>query len=234
MTRLVSLLALVSLLLIPSPAVAQEEPGARAFEIRHRALTDAAELVEALLSDEGSMTLKPRLKTLVVRDTPTVLDQVDEMIAGWDLPPRRVDVTLSLFIGRRPETPEGNAVTDSRSISQEVRGVMETIGDFTVWTSYEPLGTQVLRGREGSEVSAMVTDTLGVRLTIGSVEDDVIALERLTLQETIRDPSTGAVRVEDRYAAALAVDAGKMTLVVAAKKPDSPQALFLALWAEPR
>ena len=64
--------ALVLALVVALPAGAEnpttgEEGGlsVRAFEVRYRSLSDAADLVGDQLSADGSLTLKPRLGVLV-------------------------------------------------------------------------------------------------------------------------------------------------------------------------
>ncbi len=64
--RVVALLLLMVPLALPAAASIPEPEGpflARAFEVHYRSLTDAADLVGELLSPEGSLTIKPRLKT---------------------------------------------------------------------------------------------------------------------------------------------------------------------------
>ena len=59
------------------PAAAQDREAdpttARAFEVVYRPLADAYDLVEPLLTGEGTVTLRPRLSTLVVEDRRFVL-----------------------------------------------------------------------------------------------------------------------------------------------------------------
>ena len=63
-----TLILLMTLLALPAAASTPEsdEPFlARAFEVHYRSLTDAADLVGELLSADGSLTIKPRMKTKV-------------------------------------------------------------------------------------------------------------------------------------------------------------------------
>lgn len=206
---------------------------ARAFEVRHRALSDAAELVEELLSSEGTLTLKPRLKTLVVEDRVSVLDRVGSLLHSFDLPPRSVEVTITLFLGRREESgsrPSGGVVP----LSREVRGVIETLGDFTKWTAYEPLGSGSVVGVEGAPLQTSLTAEYVVAFTIESVHDSgVVKFQRFSLQR-IEQQEDGSTEMVDLYTAGMVVDAGDLTLLVAASGPDADRALFLALQAEPR
>ena len=207
---------------------------ARVYEVHHRSLTDAADLVGELLSEDGSVTLKPHIKTLLVEDRISVLDRVESMLDSFDLPPRRVEVTVSLFLGTR-EGKELRSRISGGPISEEVRGVMETIGDFTKWTSYEPLGSRAVMGSEGEAVSASISAEYMVAFTVESVHEgeSVVKFERFSLQR-IQVGEDGSEELEDLYTAGMVVDVGALQLLIAASGPDSERALFLALQAEPR
>jgi len=207
---------------------------ARAYVVRYRAVADAAELVGALLSPEGELTLKPGLNTLVVEDHVSVLDRVASMLASYDLPPRRVEVTVNLFLGRREEDATRARGPGAAGFSREVRGVIETLGDFTRWTSYEPLGSRSVVGVEGDELVASISPEYVVTFTVESVHSSgAIKFKRFSLQRVER-AEDGTEKLEDLYTAGMVVDAGDLTLLVAASGPDADRALFLALQAEPR
>ena len=97
------------LVMAVSAARAESDPvEARAFEVHYRPLADVADLIDPLLSDEGRIILRPRLDTLIVEDRRSVLDRAQTLIEGYDLPPRNVEISFSLFLGKRegePETP---------------------------------------------------------------------------------------------------------------------------------
>jgi hypothetical protein len=228
---------LVASLLVPCGAlVAQSEAdpiSARAYEVRYRALSDAAELVDELLSENGELTLKPRLKTLVVEDRTSILERIGSLLESFDLPPRSVEVTVNLFMGRREESPSGKSGS-SVPLSREVRGVIETLGDFTKWTAYEPLGSGSVIGVEGAPLETSLTAEYVVSFTVESVhESGAVKFQRFSLQRIEHDED-GVERRVDLYTAGMVVDAGDLTLLVAASGPDADRALFLALQAEPR
>jgi len=230
---------LIALAAAPAAAARPEPPAdpflARAFEVHYRSLTDAADLAQEVLSEEGSLTLKPRLKTIIVEDYASVLARVEELLRSFDLPPRSVEVAMSLFMGRR-EDPAGDGSGGGRvELTREVRGVIERMKNFTQWTSYEPLGSRSVAGVEGDPVVASLADDYRVVFTVESVHDsqNVVKFERFSLQRVRRDEE-GQENVEELYTAGMVVTTGKLSLLVAASAPDSKQALFLALQVEPR
>lgn len=209
---------------------------ARAFEVRYRPLADAADLVAPVLSADGQVTIKPRLKTLVVEDRASVLTKIAALLESVDLPPRNVEVRLSLFLGtdRREQRP-GGRLLGSDGISTEVRGVIDTLGDFTKWTAYEPLGSRSVTGVEGDPVRADLSDEYSVSFVVDGVHEsrrEVVIrdfkLEKMSFDADGR-PITDAV-----LSTGMVVPMGRLHVVVAAKAPDSTRALFLTLQADGR
>jgi hypothetical protein len=227
------------LVLAAVPAASQPAPGdritARAFEIHYQPLVDAADVISPLLSEDGTVALRPRLSVLVVEDRRAVLDRVADLLEEWDVPPPNVEITLSLFLGidRRDEDPR--APRADHGLSREVRGVLEKVSNFTKWTTYEPLGSRSVTGTEGDTVVANLSDEYRVVFVVESVHEThgAVKFERLQLQRITVDED-GAESVDELYTAAMVLPAGKLKLVGAASDPNSRRALFLALQARPR
>jgi hypothetical protein len=246
--RILTGFVLAALLLVPAtpisaapaaPAASEAALVARAYQVQHRSLSDAADVVTRVLSPEGTLKLQPRLKTIVVEDHPSVLQRVDQALLEFDLPPRNVEVTLTLLLGsdvREPRVPVAGA--GPREISREVRGVSETLGDFTKWTNYELLGSQSLTASEGRSVTARLSEEYRVTVVIESVEapssktpSGMVSFGSLVLQRITHDDS-GAERADEVYSTAIQLHMGKLLMVGAARSPESRRALFLAIKAK--
>ncbi len=211
-----------------------DEVTARAFEVRHRSLVDAADVVGAVLSDEGTVTLRPRLSTMVVEDRASILVRVASLLKSFDTAPRNIEITLSLFLGTRRQPRSTREVTTGE-VSSEARGIMKIIGTFTNWTSYEPLGSQSVTGVEGDRVETQLSEQYRVVFTLEAVDDqrDKVKVDRFALQR-IRSDESGSERAEDLYKTTMVLTAGKPLVLGAARDPGSNRALFLMLQAEPR
>ena len=127
MRRAIAVFGVLVAILVAVAAWSGEPTSARAFELKFKSLADAAELVSPLLSPDGSVTLQPRLKTLVVQDHVAVLDQIRDLLASFDTPPRSVEVTLTLFIGTDRREQEAGRNVPPSSFTRDVRGVAEPL-----------------------------------------------------------------------------------------------------------
>ena len=230
------LVGLLVLGCIAPGAAADEDPIlARAFEVHHRPVADAADLIGSLLSPEGKVTFSPRLTTLVVEDHVSVLDRVGALLESYDLPPRNVEITFSLFLGTDRREDERKTPASGNELAQEVRGVLETLSNFTKWETYESLGSRSVTGREGDRIVADLSDEYRVVFSVDSVHESsgTVKFERLQLQR-FRIDEDGAENVENLYTAGAVLEPGKLHVVGAAKDPDSNRALFLMLQAASR
>ncbi|HEX4823139.1 MAG TPA: secretin N-terminal domain-containing protein [Candidatus Polarisedimenticolaceae bacterium] len=206
---------------------------ARAFEVKFKSLADAAELVSPLLSPQGTVTLQPRLKTLTVQDQAEVLDRIAAVLKSFDTAPRDVEIAMSLFLGTDRREQEAGRSVPPETMTRDVRGIAETLGDFTKWNSYEPLGGRAVTAAEGGRVTASLSDEYRVAYDVETVRDDTVRLTNFVLQRVTRSPE-GKETVQDVYSAAVVLPVGRMLMLGAAQNPESKRALFLTLRARPR
>jgi hypothetical protein len=231
--RIVCLLAVLAAVCAAVCAADPEPVSARAFEVRFKSLADAAELVSPLLSPQGSVTLQPRLKTLTVQDQEAVLDRIAALLKSFDTAPRDVEIAMSLFLGTDRREQEAGRSIPPQAMTRDVRGIAETLGDFTKWNSYEPLGGRAVTAAEGGRVTASLSDEYRVAYEIETVRDESVRLTNFVLQRVTRGPD-GKERVQDVYSAAVVLPVGRMLMLGAAQNPESKRALFLTLRARPR
>lgn len=206
---------------------------ARAYEVKFKSLSDAAELVTPLLTPQGTLTLQPRLKTITVQDHVSVLGRVAALLSSFDVAPRNVEIAMSLFLGTDKRAEEAGRSIPPSSMTRDVRGIAETLGDFTKWNAYEPLGGRAVTGVEGGRVTVNLSDEYRVAYDIDAVRDQSVKLTNFVLQRVTRT-ADGKTDVQDVYSAAVVLPVGRMLMLGAAQNPDSKRALFLTLQARPR
>lgn len=230
--------------LIAEGSYTADDPiSARAFEVDFRPLSDIADLIQPLLSEDGIVSMRPRLRTLVVEDHVSVLDRIAGLIESFDLPPRNVEIKLTLVLGMDQRTADeeqsaGKRAADRQApsvdeLSREVRGILETLGDFTRWNAYEPLGNRAVVGAEGERLEVQLSSEYRVVFVIDAVQDgsQKIKLSDFKLQRQVTD-AQGRQTIETLYSSVPVLSSGRLQVVGAASGADSDRALFLMLQAE--
>jgi hypothetical protein len=171
---------------------------------------------------------------LLVTDHVSVLDRVGPLLDSYDTPPRSVDVAVSIIVGTKtePETGEAGRLLGG-SMYSELRGIVQTLQDFTEWKNYDPVGGGSARGIEGSSMTIDIEGAYRVTFDVGAVDDDNVMFERVRLERLERDED-GDERVRTLYNAEAKVLPGRTLILGASQGPDSEEALFLALLVHSR
>ncbi|ANM28655.1 hypothetical protein ABI59_02045 [Acidobacteria bacterium Mor1] len=230
---------LVAVALCISGAVQAETPAeglkVKAFKVEHRSLMEAAELAEAVLSEEGSLRIRPNIKTLVVEDYENVLGKVQSLIHDFDVPPRNVKLTLNLIVGTDERAEQdGRTTLLGPDVAQEIVDAVERIRRLTKWSKYEIEGSRSVQGVEGGETIAQLSDDYRVVMQIDAVDEErqKLMIKRFALQK-IRY-SEQSERYEDIFVSSVITPLDRLNQLVVASGPDASKALFLTLQAELR
>ena len=211
---------------VQAAAPAGGGPSVRLFTIKFRDPSDVASLVGHLLSEKGSVTTQPRLRTVIVQDTRDILDKIETLIGSYDVPPRSVEFTVTLILATLAEEGRG------QGISNEVRGIAEALSDITRWTNYKTLDNVKIAGSEGSVTSRELADSYRIEFNLESVSEarGIIRLNPFSLQKVERD-TNGASIYRSVYTTTVNLKNEKLLTIGATKSETSPRAVFLAIRA---
>jgi hypothetical protein len=207
---------------------AAESPSAvtaRVFKIQFKDPSDVAQLVGQLLSDRGSVTFSPKLKTLTVQDRRDVLDRVRDVINSYDLPPRNVQLTVTLILASMGDQAA------KQPISREVRGIADSLLNLPQWTEYKTLGSSAISGSEGGKASVDIGD-FRIEFDIESVSESrgIIRLNPLVLQRAVKG-ADGAVNYRPVYRQTCNLTNDRLLTIGATKSESDSKAVFLAIRA---
>lgn len=231
--RLVALGAIVASLAsgaagAASPACDDAGLETRVISLRFKPTAEAAVLVDQLLGRCGTYRVPKGLGVIAIEDEPRNIERISEAISSWDLPPRNVEVSISLVLAtREPPPPSG--------IREELERVSETLSRVTRWTSYSRIGTATLRLVEGGQAVADLGDRYQASFRVHAVDDQqgVVHLEPFDLMR-LPHPREAASGLESPRLllanSAFNVFEGRLNLVGAPSR-DPERAVFVAIEA---
>jgi hypothetical protein len=240
-----ALIGLAMLCCLTLPAVAstgdaEEAAGpitARSYEVRYRSLAEAVDLVGAILSPDGTVSIRPGLRRLVVRDREQILDQVGDLLESFDLPPRNVEISVVLVMGSDSRDAEAGRHTPDKSITREHLGVLETLREFWKWTELDPIGSRSVTAMEGSTVSADLAEGYRISFEVEGVVTrggrEIVTLDDFVLQRVARNDD-GGEETRNLHTVRITVPAGQQSMVAVARSPNAERMLLLMVKAEPR
>jgi len=229
-----TLLAAVIVLavLLPPAPVAADSAGAadgltsRVFNLKYRGADEAYILVSPYLSPQGSIRSQPHQRTLTVVDTPEVVRHVESLIAGFDLPPRIVEVAVQLILASVEKTTQAPT-------PPPIRGVIERLGALnTRWSDYRLVGDARVLGTEGERSTLRVGDDYRVDFRIDPIDEGSRVIRFKPFELAKRELT---VEGNERYTpvlnTVLNLRDAQLFIVGASKMERSNRALFMTITA---
>ena len=206
-------------------ATQQPELASRTFTAHYRGVDDIVALIQPVISERGSYAVQPRIKAVTVTDVREVLIQIEEIIAGFDLPPRALKLVVQLM-----RASEG---TPQEKPQRRMGLPPSVIQDITKWGVITPIGSAALVTAENETGSVVLGDEYRVRFEVGAVSPriGVIRMERFALDKISRagaGPPHAPSTIMDLV---LNLKAGVTTVLGATSSQDSRQALFISVTA---
>ncbi|HYV84983.1 MAG TPA: hypothetical protein VFB49_03645 [Patescibacteria group bacterium] len=228
-THLIAVLIIVAL---AAPALlGASDPAAsglvsRAFTLRYKSVDEAYILVSPWLTPRGSIQSQPHQRVLTVVDTPEALKHIADLVAGFDLPPRTVEVAVQLILassekGSPDPTPP------------PIRGVIEKLNALnTRWSDYRLVGDARVLGTEGERSTLRVGDDYRVEFRIDQIADESRVIRFKPFELAHRDLT---VEGNERFApvldTVLNLRDSQLFIVGASKMERSNRALFMTITA---
>jgi hypothetical protein len=205
----------------------------RVFTLRYRRAEEVALLVRPLLTDEGSVILQPKLNTLTVRDSAPAVEKAAQAIASYDLPPRNVEISVTLLkASSEPRKAGPGGPQERRPVSEVIAGVGEQLKKRFNFTDYQRLDSVVVQGTEGDNVAYAIGGQYRLAFLVDpSGDEKVIRLKDLSL-ERLRKDEKGRETRREILKTSINVQAGHTYICGIGKDESAADALFVVF--EPR
>ena len=213
---------------LPVSAADDQDLSTRTFLIKYRDVNDIVALIQPAVSDRGSYAVRPRIKTVTVTDTDDSLARIQELIEGFDLPPRGVGLVIQLMLAE-----EGSPSEQAGKPARRQRGVPPSvIQDVTKWGLIKQIGSASVTTAENETGSVAMGPDHRVKFAVGAVSANIgiIRMERFVL-ERLDKPSDGDQVYVPVMDLVLNLRDGQVTVLGATSSQDSKQAIFVSVTA---
>ena len=181
--------------ILPAPLRAQTSDRrmaleTRVFTIHFKEISDIFLLIEDHIGPDGSIWMQPKLKTISITDRAATLDRIEGLIAGYDLPPRNVEISFRLILATT--VGEEGQVRPPR-----IRDILRKIDEVTTrWGNYRLLGSATVIGTEGERSEIQVGDgyRIGFLIEYAGERQGVVTVRLADFSlEQRQDPDADAV-----------------------------------------
>lgn len=203
-----------------------EEEGltTRAFVIHHKDPDDVVALIRPALSEDSTILIQSRIRTLTVTDHSSNIDAVDALIRSFDLPPRDVSLIINLLRASR-DLKGSKARIHPGQLPLSLRNV-------TKWVDYELLGGMTIQTSESEESTLRLGDEYRVRFKVSMVDDrnERIRLNRFVLERRVAQ-ATGGETYVPLFDTVVNLKSGTPYVFGATRGRDAQRAIFLTITA---
>ncbi len=133
-----------------------------AYRLEHQPAVEALPLVYPLLSEQGTVEVKPGENTLVIRDHQAAIDKVLLVLRRFDHPQRPVLIEIQVV--------RATAETFSPPPASQLPAALEAqLRELLPYHSYEMLAGTRLASREGEQVAYQLGERFGVYFRVGTL-----------------------------------------------------------------
>ena len=168
----------------------------KVFTLKYRKVEDALALLRPLLSDSGAVSavLETNVNSLTVRGTPERVEQIAREVAAFDVPPRAIDIVVTLL--RSTAAKKNGNAADKGEPSEDIREIGERLKKLFNVTDFTRLDSTVVQGTEGQRVAYVMGGGYRLEFVVDPARDgSQVQLRDLSLQR-VRHEAGKEVRGE--------------------------------------
>jgi hypothetical protein len=221
---------LLALLLAPAPAAAQSAGSAvaprnlvtRAFVIHHKDLDDVVTFIRPALSEDASVLIQSKLKTITITDQAAQVAGVARLLAEFDLPPHEVAITVNLLKASREGPGPKVGLLPGR--------LPPSLLELTKWLDYELLGGMSIQTTEAERSSLSLGEGYRIRFQVDLVDarSGRVRLNDFVLERSQREAGGGESYVPI-FDTVVNLKSGTPYVFGATRGEDAQRALFLTV-----
>jgi hypothetical protein len=184
---------------------------------------DAAAMVEALLSSEGSLLIHPGKNTITVRDRPAITRQIAENLAVWDVEPHPFRVRVRLIMASSAPPDEGQPTPRLEGFGAELAGLFR-------WGGFEDIDSYHVRVREGVEVETKAGRNYTVRFTLRTVPGEPERVQLVPCEISRTEGHEHGIGLRRRLLRSVVnLQLGQTGILIASRSEEARQALVVII-----
>jgi hypothetical protein len=230
--RLAGVLAFAVLATLSGGLAGQEarkngQQSVRVFSPSYRTQEELVGLIQPLLSEDGSIMIQPRTRSITVKDRPAVLDHIAKVVAAADLPPRALELSVTLL-----RAGSGRIVGEPAQKTQEMATVRDRLKKLFSFDSYSILESVSFVGIEGNSAGFPMGKDFRLDFRLGRSTDDSIAKVADLVLSRLREEN-GKPEWKDVLRTSINVAIGQPFVLGVGKDEAARGALFLVFQASP-
>ena len=198
-------------------ADAEKTLAVKTFQLKHKEADKVAAMIKPLMSADASVTIQPGTKSISVTDTAENLKAIAAAIGKYDAPAQMVQFSVRLIGATRGEPRMPDELKD-------VSGQLALLP----YKSFDAIGSANVEGREGENGFVDIGNGYRAEFRFGEYDPatDTIRISDFKLGRLQNDQLTPLLKTT------LHLKAGQVTIVSAAREPQSARAVMIVFKAK--
>ncbi len=201
---LICIAALTTGVALAEPADGGKALSVRTFQFKYKDVDRAAAIIKPLLSAQGSLSMQPSERSLVITDRPENLSAIASALEEFDSAPRPLKLSIRLVMASRTETPS--------RIADELSDVAPKLAMLR-YNSVESLGQAAIESREGDAGAVELANGYRAEFRLGEYDP---ASKTISIPDFKLSKQQDS-QVKELYKASLNLKVGQ-TLILAATR----------------
>lgn len=195
----------------------------RSYRLKFKEIDRAASLIKSVVSAEGSISLQPASRTIVITDRSENLRRIVQMLDRFDVAPQAF--TLELKLATAARGGEAKVPEEFKSIASK----LAMLG----FTQLEKVGESVATGKEGDASTGAPGSAYRIDFQFGSFDpaSETIRVNELRVQRVGKPDANGIAEVTQLFKTSLNVRLNQETVLGVARDASSNRTLMLVVTA---
>lgn len=212
---LILIVLLTAGMALAEPADGGKNLSVRTFQFKYKDVDRAAAIIKPLLSAQGSISMQPSERSLVVTDRADNLAAIVSALSEFDTAPRPLKLSIRLVMASRTDTPA--------RVPDELRDVAPKLAMLR-YNTVESLGAAEIESREGDSGSVELANGFRAEFRMGEYDP-------ASKSVTVTDFKLSRVQdsqVKDLYKTTLNLKVGQTLILAATRQGQRAVVVVLA------
>lgn len=217
------LLLIIIIVLIVSKGIYADEYEKKIFKIKFKEIEEIALLIKPMISEQGTITIQPRGKTITVYDLKENISRIEKAIIEYDIPSPSIKIILKLIEAEEKKQEE---------LQSKMPDFILKMKNLFKYTAYNVKGEFLLETSEGSISSFSIAEDYRISFRTSSVnaEKGIIQLRNFTIEK--KDKKKEGFIYKNLLTTSMNLKDREMVIIGATQWETSPKAIFIALIGE--
>lgn len=197
----------------------------RSYRLKHKDIDRAAAVVKDAVSVEGSISLQPAARTIVITDRPENVRSIVQLLDRFDVPPQMFSVEVRLIAASRSAEP-GVVPEELKKVSAALAGTLK-------FNKFEKLGELTATGKEGDSSVGNSNGVYRADFRFGGFDpsSETLRVTDLRVSRVGAADANGSAEVTQLLKTSLNLRVGQTVILSASREPGSNRALMIVIIA---